>query len=69
MLEQKQRQFWNLHRIPNKTLNLDFRFFLLFFYFSFFLDKKKGNYLEKSWNTQYESGKDIYLCNLSRLSL
>ena len=24
MLEQKQGQFWNLHRIPNKTLNPDF---------------------------------------------
>ena len=23
MLEQKQGQFWNLHRIPNKTLNPD----------------------------------------------
>ena len=28
MLEQKQGQFWNLHRIPNKTSNSDFRFFL-----------------------------------------
>ena len=26
MLEQKQGQFWNLHQIPNKTLNHDFRF-------------------------------------------
>ena len=32
MLEQKQGQFWNLHRIPNKTSNLDFRFFLEFFW-------------------------------------
>ena len=31
MLEQKQGQFWNLHRIPNKTSNPDFRFLLLFF--------------------------------------
>ena len=31
MLEQKQGQFWNLHRIPNKTLNPDFQFFLIFF--------------------------------------
>ena len=30
MLEEKQGQFWNLHRIPNKTLYPDFRFFLLF---------------------------------------
>ena len=32
MLEQKQGQFWNLHRIPNKISNPDFRFllFLLF---------------------------------------
>ena len=37
MLEQKQGQFWNLHRIPNKTTNPDFQF-LFFFYFSFFLD-------------------------------
>ena len=27
MLEQKQRQFWNLHKIPNKTSNPDFKFF------------------------------------------
>ena len=27
MLEQKQGQFWNLHRIPNKISNPDFRFF------------------------------------------
>ena len=31
MLEKKQGQFWNLHRIPNKTPNPDFRFFLGFF--------------------------------------
>ena len=31
MLEQKQGQFWNLHRIPNKTLNPDFWFFFQFF--------------------------------------
>ena len=30
MLEQKQGQFWNLHRISNKTSNPDFRFFLGF---------------------------------------
>ena len=30
MLEEKQGQFWNLHRIPNKTSYPDFRFFLLF---------------------------------------
>ena len=30
MLEQKQGQFWNLHRIPNKTSNPDFRFFCRF---------------------------------------
>ena len=34
MLEQKQGQFWNLHRIPNKTLNLDF-------FLGFFWTKKK----------------------------
>ena len=27
MLEQKQGQFWNLHRIPNKTSNPGFRYF------------------------------------------
>ena len=27
MLEQKQEQFCNLHRIPNKNSNPDFRFF------------------------------------------
>ena len=30
MLEEKQGQFWNQHRIPNKTSYPDFRFFLLF---------------------------------------
>ena len=39
MLEQKQGQFWNLHRIPNKTLNHDFRFLL----FSVFFWTKKSN--------------------------
>ena len=44
MLEEKQGQFWNLHRIPNKTLNPDFRFlFLLLFYFMFFSRLKKSN--------------------------
>ena len=32
MLEQKQGQFWNLHRIPNKTSNPDFRFLFIFFF-------------------------------------
>ena len=26
MLEEKQGQFWNLHQIPHKTSNPDFRF-------------------------------------------
>ena len=39
MLEQKQGQFWNLHRIPNKTSNPDFRF--SFFLFQFFSGLKK----------------------------
>ena len=39
MLEEKQGQFWNLHRIPNKTSNPDFRFFL----FQFFSGLKKSN--------------------------
>ena len=30
MLEEKQGQFWNLHRIPNKSSYPDFVFFLLF---------------------------------------
>ena len=42
MLEQKQGQFWNLHRIPNKTSNPDFRF-LLFFISVFFSGLKKSN--------------------------
>ena len=41
MLEEKQGQFWNLHRIPNKTSNPDFRFF--YFYFRFFSGLKKRN--------------------------
>ena len=40
MLEEKQGQFWNLHRISNKTSNPDFQF-LFCFYFRFFLDWKK----------------------------
>ena len=38
MLEQKQGQFLNLHRIRNKTLNTDFDFF-----FQFFSGLKKSN--------------------------
>ena len=34
MLEEKQGQFWNLHRIPNKTSYPDF----LFIFFKLFLD-------------------------------
>ena len=44
MLEEKQRQFWNLHRIPNKTSHPDFRFFLLFcYFFQFFSGLKISN--------------------------
>ena len=44
MLEEKQGQFWNLHRIPNKTSNPDFRFLFLFcFYFRFLSGLKKSN--------------------------
>ena len=32
MLEQKQGQFWNLHWIPNKTLNPYFQFILFYFF-------------------------------------
>ena len=39
MLEQKQGQFWNLHRIPNKTSNSNPDFRLLFL--GFFWTKKK----------------------------
>ena len=42
MLEEKQGQFWNLHLIPNKTSNPDFRFlYLLFFISVFFWAEKK----------------------------
>ena len=41
MLEEKQGQFWNLHRIPNKTSNPNFRFLSLFFFFQFFSGLKK----------------------------
>ena len=41
MLEQKQGQFWNLHRIPNKTWNPDFRFFKK--KFKFFSGLKKSS--------------------------
>ena len=44
MLEKKQGQFWNLHRIPNKTSYPDFRFFLLFCcFFQFFSGLKISN--------------------------
>ena len=44
MLEEKQGQFWNLHRIPNKTSYPDFRFFLLFCcFFQFFSGLKISN--------------------------
>ena len=43
MLEEKQGQFWNLHRIPNKTSNPDFRFFFFCFLFQFFSGLKKSN--------------------------
>ena len=39
MLEEKQGQFWNLHRIHNKTSNPDFRFFFI----SGFSGLKKSN--------------------------
>ena len=31
MLEEKQGQFWNLHQIPHKTSNPEFRFSSYFF--------------------------------------
>ena len=34
MLEEKQRQFWNLNWIPHKTIDLDFHFSGLFFFFA-----------------------------------
>ena len=34
MLEQKQGQFWTLHRIPNKTSNPDFRFLFSYFFWT-----------------------------------
>ena len=51
MLEEKQRQFWNLHRIPNKTSYPDFRFFLLFccfFQVLFGLKISNCNFISKS---------------------
>ena len=47
MLEQKQGQFWNLHRIPNKTSNLDFRFFFIFFLDFFWTKKSNCNFYSK----------------------
>ena len=43
MLEEKQGQLWNLHRIPNKTSYPDFQFFLFIFFFIsvFFWTKNK----------------------------
>ena len=41
MLEEKQGQFWNLHRIPNKTSYPDFRFFVLLFLSGSFWTKNK----------------------------
>ena len=41
MLEEKQGQFWNLHRIPNKTSNPNFRFIYIYIFFQFFSGLKK----------------------------
>ena len=35
MLERKQRQYWDIHRIKHKTIQSDFRFLIFFFNFSF----------------------------------
>ena len=43
MLEEKQGQFWNLHRIPYKTSYPDFRFFLLFCFFQVLFGLKISN--------------------------
>ena len=51
MLEEKQRQFWNLHRIPNKTSNTDFRFLFLFQVFPG-LKKSNCNFYSKIFNHQ-----------------
>ena len=49
MLEEKQGQFWNLHRIPNKTSNTDFRLlFSFFFYFFYGLKKVIVIFIRKS---------------------
>ena len=57
MLEKKQGQFWNLHQIPHKTSNPDFRFSSYFFdegrfsnknYNYFFLVQKKPEIKKKS---------------------
>ena len=55
MLEQKQGPFWNLHRIPNKISNPDFRFF---FFFRFFLTKKSNcNFHSKIFPHQKKKNK------------
>ena len=43
MLEEKQGQFWNLHRISNKTSYPDFRFFsfVMLFFSGYFWTKNK----------------------------
>ena len=50
MLEEKQGQLWNLHRIPNKTSNPDFCFWffnLIFFFFFFGIKKSNCNFYSK----------------------
>ena len=47
MLEQKQRQFWNLHRIPNRTSNPDFQFLNFFFFCYSGLKKSNCNFHSK----------------------
>ena len=47
MLKEKQGQFWNLHQIPNKTSNPDFRFCFVFISVFFWTKKSNCNFYLK----------------------
>ena len=47
MLELKERQFWNLHRIPHKVMKPDFQFFEPKFFSLYVKVKKKISIFEK----------------------
>ena len=58
MLEEKQGRFWNMLRIPNKTSNPDFRFFLGFSG----LKISNCNFIWKSSTIKKDENQDSKFC-------